>query len=584
MKQFKYYILLIVLLLVACQQETEYIDGMVSSLTEQGLEDLENVSGLKWNSALIALQNNRQLMSNLYLRIENGQYTDDGYDLENPASLQEDINLLLQDIDQMIDSIWIIEVKDSFEMIDAASQGIVSLGNVQYGAANDEYNNMYAWLKSDYMTDTNTFVSKDFENIQEDLSVLYKLSLMDANEVIQYVENIKQRFAVVESDYPSIENQVASSEYVSLAQKDLYTDLSNAITSMKADLQGNITLSTSEELDVIESDLYSLSYFFDNNFTSPAIEPRVYGEISNICELRWFSEEAADDDYTVDWKLTADIDAAETHRWNLDKDYVGFKQIMEFSGNFDGGYHIISGMLLTSFGTFDQCRPGMFHYYLGGTMQNLGLVNVFVNNTSAGTGQGGTLIAYLGGKSGDGGTIERCFVQGVKELAKQEGAFVGRIRGAVLMQDCFSIVDCNNNGEAGNKGASSSFFGHIITGPHTLKNLINLGESQNNVFTGGLASSNISVAEGLYFDASVVGKTRIESGAYATTTVKLSDDGVVTDLATDQWADLSAFETFSADVWEVKTIPLFDESPRPYLKGFDYAKIDGFIVPDTSVY
>lgn len=572
------------MMLVACQKETEYIDGMITALSEVGAEEYDNVQGLRWNSALMALQANRQKMSNLYWRIENGEYTDDGYDLENPAALQEEISLVLQDIDQMIDSIWTVEVKDSFDIINNQSQGILSLGNIQYQETTDDYNSMYVWLKSDYMADTNIYVSKDFENIQGNISVLYELSLLDDNEVIQYVENIKQRFAAVETAYPSIADQVASSEFVTLAQKELYTSLGDDITQMKADLQGNITLSTSDELDLIVNDLYALTYFFDNNYTSPAIEPKVYGEISNICELRWFSEEAIADDYTVDWVLTADIDAAETHRWNLDKDWAGFKQIMEFSGNFDGGYHIISGMLLTSYGTFDQCRPGMFHYYLGGTMQNLGLVNLFVNNTSAGTGQGGSLIAYLGGKKGVGGTVERCFVQGVKELAKQDGAFIGRIRGAVVMQDCFSIVDCNANGAAGNSGASSSFFGHIITGPHTLKNIINLGESQNNVFTGGLASTNISVAEGLYYDAAVVGQTRIESGAYATTTVKLSDDGVVTDLATDQWADLSAFETFSVDIWEVQTIPLFDESARPYLKGFDYDKIESFIVPDITVY
>lgn len=584
MKQLKYIIVSLLLFTLACKEDIEYIDGMIGSLTEGEKIELAEIKGLQWKSALPALFENRQNVSNLLLRIERGAYTQEGYDIENPEALKVEITQLRDQIDHCIDSIWKVEVKDSFEFIDAASQGIVSLGNMQYAATTDQYTSMYNWLKSDYKTDTNMYVTNDFDLIQNDISVLKSLSLLDANDVIAYIDDIKSRFNEVDNSYPTLADQVNISEYISLAQKELYASLSDNISALELDMNGNITLSTSDQLANIESDLMSLTYFFDNNNTSPAIKPLVYGQIRNICELRWFSEEATADDYAQDWLLMADIDASETHRWNLDADGAGFQPIKEFTGNFDGGYHMISGMLLTAWGAFDQCRPGMFHYYLGGTMQNLGLVNLFVNNTSTATGQGGTLIAYLGGKTAVGGHVERCFVQGVKELGAQDGAFIGRIRGAVVMKDCFSVVDCNTNGEAGNKGASSSFFGHVITGPHTLKNLINLGQSKNNVFTGGLSSANIAEALGLYFDASAVGQTRIESGSYATTTVTLSDNGVVTDLPTEQWGGLSSFESFSSDVWEVNTISLFDESPRPYLKGFNYEGIDDFIVPDISVY
>jgi hypothetical protein len=35
-------------------------------------------------------------------------------------------------------------------------------------------------------------------------------------------------------------------------------------------------------------------------------------------------------------------------------------------------------------------------------------------------------------------------------------------------------------------------------------------------------------------------------------------------------------------LWEIKTLPLIDVYPRPYLKGFNYDALDSFLVPDTE--
>lgn len=63
---------------------------------------------------------------------------------------------------------------------------------------------------------------------------------------------------------------------------------------------------------MINRDLNALVYFVENNYYSLPRQPRAYGEISSITELRWFSEVTTTEDYNINQVLKADIDAAET--------------------------------------------------------------------------------------------------------------------------------------------------------------------------------------------------------------------------------------------------------------------------------
>ena len=89
-------------------------------------------------------------------------------------------------------------------------------------------------------------------------------------------------------------------------------------------------------------------------------------------------------------------------------------------------------------------------------------------------------------------------------------------------------------------------------------------------------------ASGIYYDSEAVGTTVLDNGGYnAGTPVTLSDAGVVTDLPTSDWGNLSNFSGWSADTWEIRTETQFDPNPRPYLKGFNYDGISDFIAIDN---
>lgn len=574
---------LILSMFAACNEEPDYIDGMVSSITQEGNDKLTETSAMEWNSALIALQENRQKMIAVLNQINNGGYTSDEYDLQNPDRLKQDVEIVINDIDHHMDSIWNTFITDTFSIINSESQGIQTFGAKKYINTSLNINSINNWLKADYKADTSNWIAKDFEVLKKDVSDLYYLNTLNDNEVIAYVENLKTNLSILENNYPTIENEVNTSPFFSAAQKTLYTEIGTEIDAMKVALNGDITLQTRDELELLTNDLAALTYFVNNNYTSPALEPKVYGEISSICELRWFSEEATTEDYAQDWVLTCDIDAAETHRWNLDQPEQGFQQIFEYTGNFDGQYHIISGMLLTKYGGVDVNRAGMFHYFLGGTIQNFALINLYINSTTTENGQGGALIGYVKpGEDGTPATIERCFVHGTKELSSQDGGFIGRTRGSII-RDCFSAVDCYKTGANTSPTNTSSFIATTITGPHTIENIINIGVSQDYVFIAGGASTNILSASGMYYDASAVGVTKEEKNAYAaTTTMKIGDEGVIINLPTDQWNDLANFENFSPEVWEVRTVSTIDDTPRPYLKGFNYEAISTFIIPEFN--
>jgi hypothetical protein len=99
------------------------------------------------------------------------------------------------------------------------------------------------------------------------------------------------------------------------------------------------------------------------------------------------------------------------------------------------------------------------------------------------------------------------------------------------------------------------------------------------IFGHGVAVS--LTAANIYYDSESVGTTVLDRGdaLYGDTPVKLSDNGVVTDLPTDQWDDLGNFTGFSSDIWEIRTVPQIDPNPRPYLKGFDYDVLEDFLTP-----
>jgi len=564
------------------KEEMRYIDPMIDGMCtniEEVIFDF-NESG-SWEGALVGFRAQRIKLLGIKTLIETNGYSGDNYSLEEPEQSAQRVTESLSMVEFKMDSVWSENIQGEYSAINKNSAGIVNFGASTYNETGMKITEMFNWLmeESEEVSEVE-FIPNDFADLKSGISVLTGLAALNDNEVIEYINNLKAKFAEMKQQYAALAEEVTSSPYFSKAQKELYASLEAPLAAMETTINGQITLSTQDELDLIDRDLHALVYFVDNNYTSPAQAPKVFGEISSITELRWLSEVATEQDCSSDWKLTADIDAAETIRWNPDAIGPGFQQIQKFNGTFDGDYHIISGLYLTKFGAPTENRAGMFHN-ITGTIQNFGLVNVYVRSTANIGGQDGSLFGMM-----TNGAVINCFAHGIRQINSQGAGFLGRTAGTVSVENCFSAVDCTTDGAQGPGGAgnSASFIG-LPTGTISIKNCYTTGKNPTRVIFGFPNSLKLNEASGIYYDSQSVGTTALDrgpAGYNASTPMMITDDGVVTDLPTSDWGNLSNFSGWSPDVWEIKTVPEIDENPRPYLKGFNYDGIKEMILNEIN--
>ncbi|RED98358.1 hypothetical protein [Marinoscillum furvescens] len=565
---------LLILFVWSCKdEEVSAIDPMIDGILTQveGSVDI-TVAGSSWNSALVGLRSERLRLVTVKDLIESGGYETSTYKLAKSDEALASTNTTIAYVESKMDSIWDTNITQPFESVDDESLGVINFGSKQYTATSLKADSIETWL---YLDSDVEFTSIDMASLQSDIAVLQGLSDLDGTEVQAFVDKINADYAQLEQDYPTIANEVQTAPEFSKAQKDLYAGLDARITAVGNTIENELSLDTRIELDAVLRDMYALTYFVDNNYTSPAQEPAVFGEISSITELRWFSEEATQEQLNNDWVLTTDIDAAETARWNLDDPdgRYGFHAILEtVSINFDGQFHMISGLRMSRMAGPPNERTGVFNNIDGGSIRNLGLINFrMVTTKQLNGGQGGTLVGQL-----NNSTVSKCFVQGsFVDMGSQQGGFIGRPQNGAVISDCFAKVEIS--GKKANP-FESSFIGLPVSAL-TVQNCYNLGGgTQKAIF--GHGANIILTASGIYYDSDAVGTTVLDRGAGAYnggTPVMLSDAGVVTDLPTSDWGNLSNFSGWSADTWEIRTEPQFDPNPRPYLKGFNYEAIADFI-------
>ncbi len=569
--------------LFACEDdETAHIDPMIKGISGNVTETAGLLTAGSWNGALVGLREQRIKLLTMKTLIAAGKYSDDGYNLNDPALADKVVSETLQMVEFKIDSLWSANIRAPFDGIDTNSAGIVNLGTTAYNKANTDLAEAYAWIMEESEASSDVeFIANDFVNLQGSVEVLNGLAQLDEQSVIDYVNNLKGKFAEMKQQYADLASEVSSSPFFSMAQKQLYASLDQPLTNMETTIQGQITLATQDELDLIDRDLGALVYFTENNYTSPAQKPLIFGQISSITELRWLSEVAVAEDLNRDWVLTADIDAAETARWNQDdpNERFGFRPIIApTSINFDGQFHIISGLHMSKVGgAEDENRSGMFAKIVNGSIRNLGLINIrMTKSPSAGGGnQGGTLVGWISGSGG----VTKCFAEGTFVGAgSQTGGFIGRPQNLTgEISDCFAVVDVT----VPENPFSSSFIG-LPVAVVNMFNCYNLGFTDNKAIFGHGSGVTLN-ASGIYYDSQFVGSTELDRAGNlytAATVVTLSDPGVTTNLPTADWGNLANFTGFSADTWEIRTETQFDANPRPYLKGFNYDGIKDFIVPE----
>lgn len=567
--------------LTGCENdEIKHIDPMVDGLVNNVDIQIGEISLTEsWTRSLLGFREQRIKLVGIKNFMEKDGYSKDDYTLSDKAVLAQRVEKTLETVESKMDSVWSENIQEGWDEIDETSLGIEYFGSNKYARTSDMVSQAHSWLMADSVLKDETWISDDLEDLKENMVDLSELAVMDEDQVAQFVADVESKYAEMQQQYENIASEVENSGYFSKAQKELYASLDEPLTDMGESIEaGNLSLDTKDELNDLDRDLYALVYFVDNNYTSPAQKPKVYGEISSITELRWFSEEATVEDWNNTWVLTADIDAAETHRWNLDGEDKGFQQIDgPISIHFDGQYHIISGLLMTNNGG-EGNNPGLFKNIQDGSIRNVGFINATQVKGPNGWGQGGLVAGWLTNVE-----VSEVFAHGKIDITGQSGSFLGRPQVGVEVSDCFSAVDCLNPAGAGDVPHSSSFIGLPVL-DFSMKNVYTIGESRAYVFFGYPHSISLT-ASGVYYDSGIVGKTDLEfidnAGAFYMEDSPDHLTDVAVDVSTSEWGDLGNFPEFSSDVWEINTIDIIDSNPRPYLKGFNYDIIDDFLIPEN---
>lgn len=553
----------------------EYVDPMVFGLAENIEDASVGIAAGSFGGALTGLRAQRIKLIGKMAFIENDGYSGDDYGLEDKEAALQRVAEALAKVEFLLDSVWNASIQTHFNAVNPNSAGIQNFGLNAFAQTSTRVAAAQSWLMAEKDDDSvEPWLPIRFVELQESIMVLIGLSNLNDQEVIDFVNALRAQYATMLQQYADLESEVNTSPYFSKAQKELYARLAVLLEEMGVTIEEELSLDTKDELDMINRDLYALVHFVENNYTSPPQRPRVYGEISSITELRWFSEVATTEDYNNTWVLTADIDAAETHRWNLDQDERGFQTIKgETSCNFDGQFHFISGLRMTKLAE----RGGFFEDIRGGSIKNLALINLHLSaHEELGVGgQSGVLAGWLTNTH-----ISRVFTHGKAQIFTQSGTFLGRPQGGNVVENSFSVVDAiNETGAVYNW--NSSFIGLPVFDLR-LTNVYNLGASFNTVFFG-FPHHLALTASGVFFDPESVGVTLLENLYRAdtyyqdTSPTELSD--VVVALPTANWNNLANFPGFSSDIWEIRTVPQIDPHPRPYLKGFNYDAIQDFLVP-----
>ncbi|MCL2509773.1 MAG: hypothetical protein FWF07_01670 [Methanomassiliicoccaceae archaeon] len=215
---------------------------------------------------------------------------------------------------------------------------------------------------------------------------------------------------------------------------------------------------------------------------------------------------------------------------------IGYDSNYNFKGNFDGGWHTISGLTMASSA---YTNNGLFGWISGGSVIDLGVINVSIRSDN-----------WTGGVAGYcNGTIENCFVTGNIKGGVDTGGVVGVIRGTV--DNCYnlsdvvgstyvggvagdnnsgSIYNCYNNGTVTGNTNVGGVLGYN-TGGGSIEKCYNSGAVSGNSPSGGVVgtSNGTSTVDNCFFLQSQDG-SGINNGFH----------GIGSDHVTSTYSDLGA--------------------------------------------
>lgn len=216
--------------------------------------------------------------------------------------------------------------------------------------------------------------------------------------------------------------------------------------------------------------------------------------IGTAKELKWFADKVNSGSYTLNAKLTADIDlstvcSATLGSWTP----IGCFEMNDgyYAGNFDGQNHTISNLYL-----YERIDTGIIYtnsYYRGlfgmctkGSVKNVNLTGTIDTNRR-----------YIGGLVGSAGnykgsfTVENCHVD-VDIIANGSyyvGGIAGQMRNGSTIKNCSysgTITATGNNTTGGIVGTSSVSPENTISGCLFDGSIVNTGSAGNQSGVGGI--------------------------------------------------------------------------------------------------
>ncbi|MEI7727849.1 MAG: InlB B-repeat-containing protein, partial [Bacteroidota bacterium] len=262
------------------------------------------------------------------------------------------------------------------------------------------------------------------------------------------------------------------------------------------------------------------------NYTGGYSEAPTSNQIASLSNLVWVAEDATR--WSASYTQTANLDAWTTSSWNGNK---GWKPIgnasMGFSGNYNGQGNTISNLYINR-PTNDSV--GLFSRLSGGTISNLGLLNVnftgdeyvgglFGYNQSSGvsssfcTGSvsGANNVGGLAGMNASG-TISNCY--SLASVSRSSGANIsfGGFGGA----NSGTVQYCYSAGSA-NFGSAQGFIG-LLSGGTCTKNFYDQQASGQSTGAGATAKTTAEMKTQATFTdwnfTPVTGNWSIQSGGY----------------------------------------------------------------------
>ncbi|MHC1737929.1 MAG: BNR-repeat neuraminidase N-terminal domain-containing protein [Ignavibacteriaceae bacterium] len=190
--------------------------------------------------------------------------------------------------------------------------------------------------------------------------------------------------------------------------------------------------------------------------------------IATLNNLYWLTQNSGSWVTGKYYKQTANIDASTSSGWDEANGFTPIGNVSNnFSGNYDGQNYTVSGIYINRSASDNQ---GMFGYINGGSVQNLGLLNVNITGKE-----------YVGALAGSwyspSANIINCYSSGSVNGEGDTGGLIGSFGGGDTVQYCYSSCNINASGYS-----SGGLFGSIYNNGYVT---IEYCYSTGNVSTSG---------------------------------------------------------------------------------------------------